>query len=67
MGLMSEAFIPEADALDQHREVGAEPPSSDDEREPAIEYPKRIPFEAPESDVLEQEQTVDFDDEDELR
>ena len=66
MSLMSEAFIPEADALDQRREVAAEG-VSDDEREPPIEYPKRIPFEASESDVLEQEQTVDFDDEDELR
>ena len=67
MGSMSESFIPEADALDQRREVVPEPAASDDEREPPIEYPKRFPFEASESDVLEQEQTVDFDDEDDLR
>jgi hypothetical protein len=64
MRVMSDAFVPEADALDQHREVTPEAVDSDDERPPAIEFPARIPFEAPESDVLEQAQPVDFDDED---
>ncbi|HEX4864526.1 MAG TPA: hypothetical protein VFV02_10660 [Acidimicrobiales bacterium] len=62
---MSDAFVPEADALDQQREVAAEPLGPDDDAQPAIDYPKRIPIEAPESDVLEQAQAVDFDDEDE--
>jgi hypothetical protein len=67
MGPMSDSFIPEADALDQRREVAADPLGSDDEREPAIEYPRRMPLEASESDVLEQAQEVDLDDEDEGR
>jgi hypothetical protein len=67
MGPMSDSFIPEADALDQHREVSPGPIGSDDEREPAIEYPRRMPLEASESDVLEQEQTVDIDDEHDSR
>jgi hypothetical protein len=64
MGPMSDPFIPEADALDQRREVAPDSVASDDEREPAIEYPRRMPLEASESDVLEQEQTVDLDDDD---
>lgn len=68
MGPMSDSFIPEADALDQHREVSSAPwPSDDDEHESAIEYPRRMPLEASESDVLEQEQTVEDDDEHDLR
>ena len=62
MGSMSDAFVPEADALDQHRNAVPEAFGEEDELEAAIEYPRRIPIEAPESDVLEQAQVVDFDD-----
>ena len=60
IGLVSDPFVPEADSLDQRREVG---PGTDDDDEPdsAIRYPRGIPIEAPESDVLEQNQSVDFD------
>ena len=64
MSCMSDAFVPEADALDQHREVVPEAVDPEDEPQPAIDYPNRIPIEAPESDVLEQAQVVGFDDED---
>jgi hypothetical protein len=47
-------FVPEADALDQQREVA---PSPGDER------PSKMPLYAPETDVLEQSQAVDVDDE----
>jgi hypothetical protein len=67
MGPMSDSFIPEADALDQRREVSPGSVASDDERAPAIEYPLRIPLEASESDVLDQAQTVDIEAEDDLR
>ena len=59
---MSDAFVPEADALDQHRNAVPDAFGAEDEFQAAIDYPKRIPIEAPESDVLEQAQVVDFDD-----
>lgn len=61
---MSDAFVPEVDALDQHREVVPEAIDPEDEPQAAIDYPNSIPIEASESDVLEQAQVVGFDDED---
>lgn len=67
MEAMSDAFVPEADALDQHREVSPDPLGDDgDLIRPPIEYPERIPIEAPENDVLEQVQEVGFDDDDRI-
>ncbi len=57
---MGDPFVPEADALDQQREV-TPPPLSETDR-PALEYPDRIPAEAPAADVLEQAQPVAGDD-----
>lgn len=55
---MSDAFVPEADRLDQDREVAA--PYLDDERlaETPAASTLRVPLEAPEADVLEQAQEV---------
>jgi hypothetical protein len=52
---MGDPFVPEADALDQEREVV---PAAEAERESSLEYPRRIPVEAPDADVLEQSQPV---------
>jgi hypothetical protein len=54
---MGDPFVPEADALDQQREAV---PSSfaEAERESPLEYPRRIPVEASDADVLEQSQSV---------
>jgi hypothetical protein len=63
---MTDPFVPEADAVDQQREVVPARPKDDDEKqepEPALEYPGRMPVEASEADVLEQNQEVDFDEE----
>ena len=57
---MSDAFVPEADRLDQGREVGA--PLDDDERARALAYPQRLPTDASEADALEQFQPVEDDD-----
>jgi hypothetical protein len=63
---MVNPFVPEADALEQQREVrpGPDLPEDDEsqEPEPALEYPERLPLEASEADALEQNQPVDFDD-----
>ena len=60
LGGMSDAFVPEADRLDQQREVA---PSEDTDPETsgrrAAQYPTRVPLEASEADVLEQTQTVE--------
>jgi hypothetical protein len=56
-------FVPEADALDQQREVAA-PAVSDDQPKRALEYPRRMPLEASEADVLDQEQELAGDDDD---
>lgn len=57
---MSDAFVPEADRLDQEKEVD---PSEYAEREgsrpAATGFPTRVPFEASEGDVLEQAQVVE--------
>lgn len=56
---MSDAFVPEADRLDQDRDVG--PAGEDVEDRPAStgrEPVLRVPLEAPEADVLEQSQEV---------
>ena len=65
---MVNRFVPEADALDQ--QLDAAPAEADSVQEddgpgrsPAFERPAKMPLEAPESDVLEQSQTVDLDDE----
>ncbi len=62
---MSDAFVPEADRLDQSREVSSPPVADDapssalpDVRPPAA----RVPVEASEGDVLEQMQEVEADD-----
>jgi hypothetical protein len=57
---VSDAFVPEADRLDQGREVGA--PADDDERARALAYPPRLPADASEADALEQFQSVEDDD-----
>jgi hypothetical protein len=58
---VSDAFVPEADKLDQEREVSVG--SDADEGATALAYPQKLPHDAPEADVLEQFQSVD-DDED---
>ncbi len=61
---MSDPFVPEADALDQQREVvpqPEEPEEDDDTPQPALAYPPRFPIEAAEADVLEQAQEVEED------
>ena len=61
---MSDAFVPEADRLDQDREVSP-PPVRDDEPGSALPdaaLSARVPVEAPEGDVLEQLQEVEGDD-----
>jgi hypothetical protein len=59
---VSDPFVPEADRLDQSREVSPAP-GIDDSPEPALEYPTRMPLEADQADVLEQDQTVYSDEE----
>jgi hypothetical protein len=59
---VSDAFIPEADGLDQRREVTWRP-DSDDAPESALPYGRRLPREASEADVLDQDQSVYSDDE----
>lgn len=60
---MSDAFVPEADRLDQERDVGPPPPDDDEDRPggEARDRPVQVPWEAPEADVLEQSQEVDDD------
>lgn len=62
---MSDIFKPEADRLDQERDVaaGAAEADSDQEAAPALSYPEHSRIEAPEADVLEQAQAVDDYDE----
>lgn len=67
---LTDWFVPEADALDQQREtapVWVVPGDQEENRAggPALDYPQRMPIEAPEADVVEQTQTVDSDDDDE--
>jgi hypothetical protein len=63
---MTDPFVPEADALEQRQEVTPARGRSDNdenaEPKPALEYPERLPAEASEADALEQNQTVEFDD-----
>jgi hypothetical protein len=54
---MGDPFVPEADALDQEREVAPAPPA-EAERDAPLQYPGRFPFEASDADVLEQNQPV---------
>jgi hypothetical protein len=69
LGVVSDPFVPEADALDQQREVTPPAVAPDDEpqqpKQPkrALDYPSRIPWEASEADVLEQQQVLEDDDE----
>ena len=56
---MSDAFVPEADRLDQEREVV---PHDDADSSSAVPAGLRVPTEASEADVLEQAQDVDGDD-----
>jgi hypothetical protein len=58
---MGDPFVPEADALDQEREVV---PAAEAESESPLQYPRRIPAEAPDADVLEQSQPVVFAEDD---
>ena len=57
---VSDAFVPEADRLDQEREVSAGQVA--DEGGAALVYPGKLPPDASEADVLEQLQSVDEDD-----
>jgi len=65
---MSDSFVPEADRLDQEREVGPEPLDDDEPttqrgaRRSPHRYPERRPIEAPEADLLDQAQPVEDDD-----
>jgi hypothetical protein len=59
---VSDAFIPEADGLDQRREVTRRP-DSDDALESPLQYRHHLPTEASEADVLDQDQSVYSDDE----
>lgn len=57
---MSDAFVPEADRMDQDREVG--PPLVEDDDARALADPRdrpvQVPWDAPEADVLEQSQEI---------
>jgi hypothetical protein len=53
---VSDAFVPEADKLDQAREVSDADDA--DERAAALAYPEKWPTFASEADVLEQMQPV---------
>ena len=57
---VSDAFVPEADKLDQEREVSAGPDA--DRGATALSYPNKLPPDVSEADVLEQLQSVDDDD-----
>jgi hypothetical protein len=57
---VSDAFVPEADKLDQGREVSAS--SDPEDRATALAYPEKLPTDASEADVLEQMQSVEDDD-----
>lgn len=60
---MPDPFAPEADFLEQQQEVTPTPAPQDDEvAGPALRYPQRLPNEASEADALEQNQTVEADD-----
>jgi hypothetical protein len=59
---VSDAFVPEADKLDQRREVRAA--FDADERRAALAYPEKLPTDASEADVLEQMQSVEDEDDD---
>ncbi len=61
---MSDAYIPDNDAVDQAREVGSAPADDDagDGNSPALAYPQQFVREANEADVLEQAQEVPWDD-----
>lgn len=64
---MADSFVPEADAVDQEREIDpaqAVPIDEEESRasEAALEYPQRLPVEVSEADLVEQTQTVETDD-----
>jgi hypothetical protein len=59
---MSDAFVPEADKLDQRREVS--PTSDPEDSAAALAYPEKLPTDASEADVLEQMQSVEDEDDD---
>lgn len=62
---MVNPYVPEADFLEQQQEVIPSPEPDDEENEQTqgvLEYPERLPIEAAEADVLEQNQSVEFDD-----
>jgi hypothetical protein len=61
---VSDAFKPEADRLDQEREVGGArlPDDSPRASQPPMEYPQGRKMEVPDADRLEQEQPVEDDD-----
>jgi hypothetical protein len=66
---VSDAFKPEADRLDQEREVAPAWSPDDPVRtaRSSLNYPDRRPFEVPDADLLEQSQAVDDDLDDEWR
>lgn len=57
--------MPEGDALEQAADV-VKTPTDDDhpEEERALTYPRHIPQDADPADVMEQDQTVDDEDDD---
>ena len=61
---MTDPFVPEADRLEQDQDAAPHPVPSDDEAEPPLDYPVRIPPEAAEGDLLEQSQSLAPDDDD---
>ena len=58
--IMSEAYVPDHDALEQARDLESVPVPDD---AGALVYPERVPPEANDADVLEQEQPLPWDDE----
>ena len=62
--IMSDAYVPDDDALEQAQEVDAAPLDEDDVQAggSALVYPERVPPEANDADVLEQAQEIPWDD-----
>lgn len=63
---MSDAFVPEADRLEQEAEVPVPNPAGD-EPEPAVDPDLILPLEASEADALDQRREVEGDEEDDFR
>ncbi len=60
---MSDAYVPEQDALEQARGFESVPVPDDDGDAAALVYPERVPPEADAADALEQSQPLPWEDE----